>query len=87
MANSLFMVESPPLLDPHSEANIVTFTLREPHTRSSLMPAQFKLFVQKMLLPNIQVAKQLQNDRQKQRTIYYDNISKTYTLPNFENSS
>ena len=29
MANSLFMVESPPLLDPHSEAKIVTCTLRE----------------------------------------------------------
>ena len=29
MANSLFMVESPPFLDPHSEAKIVTCTLHE----------------------------------------------------------
>ena len=29
MANSLFMVESPPFLDPHSEAKIVTCNLRE----------------------------------------------------------
>ena len=40
-----------------------------------------------MPLPYIKVAKFLQNDRQKQRTIYYDNISKTYKLPNFENST
>ena len=33
MANSLFMVESPPLLDPHSEAKIVTLiTLRDSST-------------------------------------------------------
>jgi len=30
MANSLFMVESPPLVDPHSEAKMVTWSLREP---------------------------------------------------------
>ena len=35
MANSLFMVESPPLLDPHSEAKIVTCTLRESSTLQS----------------------------------------------------
>ena len=29
MANSLFMVDSPPLLDPHSEAKMVTCTLRD----------------------------------------------------------
>ena len=39
MANSLFMVESPPLLDPHSDAKIVTFTLRDPCTRSSCVCA------------------------------------------------
>ena len=30
MANSLFMVESPPLLEPHSEAKMVTWRLLEP---------------------------------------------------------
>ena len=30
MANSLFMVESPPLLDPHSDAKMVTRCLLEP---------------------------------------------------------
>ena len=30
IANSLFIVESSSLLDPHSEARIVTFTLRDP---------------------------------------------------------
>ena len=29
MANSLFIVDSPPLLDPHSEAKMVTCTLRD----------------------------------------------------------
>ena len=29
MANSLFMVVSPPLLDPHSEAKMATCTLRD----------------------------------------------------------
>ena len=29
MANSLFMVDSPPLFDPHSEAKMVTCTLRD----------------------------------------------------------
>ena len=29
MANSLFMVESPPLLDPHSEAKMATCSLRD----------------------------------------------------------
>ena len=29
MANSLFMVDSPPLLDPHSEAKMVTCNLRD----------------------------------------------------------
>ena len=29
MANSLFMVDSPPLLDPHSEAKMVTCTLQD----------------------------------------------------------
>ena len=32
MANSLFMVESPPLLDPHADAKIVTFTARSMHS-------------------------------------------------------
>ena len=34
MANSLFMVDNPPSLDPHSKAKIVTFTLRDPYRYS-----------------------------------------------------
>ena len=34
MANSLFMVESPPLLDPHSEAKTMTWSFLEPQLAS-----------------------------------------------------